>query len=93
MQDDSFEWDDVKSKANLKKHKVSFEVARGAFDDPVAIVNLDTREDYGEDRMNWTGMVGSGLLTVTYVERDRIRIISARKANRDEQDEYNDNQG
>lgn len=94
MKDDRFEWDDGKARANLRKHKISFEVASRAFDDPYGIDNLDTREDYFEDRMNWTGMVSSRLITITYVEREgRIRIVSARKANRDEQNEYTDRQG
>ncbi len=37
MQDDRFEWDDAKARANLKKHEVSFEVARRVFDDPAVI--------------------------------------------------------
>ena len=45
--------------------------------------------EYGEDRFIAIGMVGGRLLTVAYTERDgRIRIISARKATRREQDSY-----
>ena len=50
---------------------------------------IDDREDYGEDRFIITGRANGRLLTVTYTERDgRIRIISARKATRREQDDY-----
>ena len=89
MQDDRFEWDDAKARGNLKKHKISFEAARRVFDDPDGIDVLDTSEDYGEDRINRTGRVNEDLVTVTFVEREgRVRIISARKATRNDQAEY-----
>jgi len=88
MQDDRFEWDDAKARANLKKHEVSFEVARRVFDDPAATDELDDSDAHGEDRVI-TGMVAGSLLTVVYtVREERIRIISARKATRREQDRY-----
>lgn len=89
MQDERFEWSDAKARANLRKHGVSFEVARRVFDDPAGIDEIDDREDYGEDRYTVVGMVGRLLLTVAYIERDeRTRIISARKATRHEQGCY-----
>jgi uncharacterized protein len=89
MRDDRFEWSDAKARANLRKHEVSFEAARLAFGDPAGIDEIDDREDYGEARFIFTGMVGRRLLTVAYTERDdRIRIVSARKATRREQDSY-----
>ena len=45
MQDDRFEWDDAKARANFKKHKISFEVAAEVFDDPGAYTVLDDRHD------------------------------------------------
>ncbi len=89
MEDDRFEWSDAKARANLDKHGVDFEVARLVFDDPASIDSCDDRKGYGEDRFNITGMAKGKLLTVTYTERSgRIRIISARKATRHEQDDY-----
>jgi hypothetical protein len=89
MQDDRFEWSDTKARANLPKHHVSFEMARLVFDDPAAFDQIDDREDYGEARFIVTGMVNGQLLTVAYTEREtRIRIISARKATRREQEDY-----
>ena len=89
MRDDRFEWSDAKARANLEKHEVSFEAALLVFDDSGGIDEIDDREDYGEDRFVVTGMVDRRLLTVTYTERDgRIRIISARKATRREQNSY-----
>ena len=81
MRDDEFEWDDAKAASNLADHKVSFEVARLAFNDPYPRAWEDISEDYGEQRFVLIGMVDGRLLTVAYTERDeRIRIISARGA-------------
>ena len=89
MGSDEFEWDDAKAKANLKKHKISFREARRVFDDPFAIIEQDFAEDYGEDRFLAIGRIEGLLLTVVFTERaNRIRIISARRANRDEQKSY-----
>ena len=57
------------------------------FDDPNAVEERD--DDPDEDRFNVTGLVLSRLVTVNYTERPpRYRIISARKANRREQNKY-----
>jgi uncharacterized DUF497 family protein len=89
MQADDFEWDDAKAKANLRKHKISFRAASRVFDDPFALIEQALDDDYGEDRFRATGLVEGLLITVVYTERgDCIRIISARKANNDEQRAY-----
>jgi uncharacterized DUF497 family protein len=89
VQDDRFEWSDAKARANLRKHDVSFEVAKLVFDDPRSLDEIDHRADYDEDRSNIIGMARGRLLTVTFTERaGRFRIISARKATRREQDDY-----
>ena len=89
MRDDQFEWDDRKAARNARQHGVTFEVARLAFADPRAIDRLDLDET-GEDRMLLTGLANNVLLTVCFTERGRrIRIISARKATKREQDDYN----
>ncbi len=50
---------------------------------------VDAREDYGEERINLVGLCDGILIHVTYTERgERIRIISARRAERHEQDDY-----
>ena len=60
-----------------------------AFSDPVAIEWIDQSETYGEERWNMLGMCEGVILRVTYTERsERIRIISARRAERHEQDNY-----
>jgi uncharacterized protein len=93
MRDEAFEWDDGKAKRNARTHGMTFQLARRAFEDPHPIERLDPDEPL-EDRMLLTGLAGDVLITVCYVERGhRIRIISARKATRREQDEYNQANG
>ena len=87
-----FDWRGIGNKAarNLRDHGVSFELATTVFTDPFAIERIDDREDYGEERFVITGMAkGNILLLVVYTERQgRIRIISARRATKREQDDY-----
>jgi uncharacterized DUF497 family protein len=84
-----FEWDDAKARANARKHGVTFERAALAFADPLAVALFDDREDYGEERFVLIGLAEGPLLVVAYTERgDRIRIVSARRATRHEQDFY-----
>ena len=89
MSEANFEWDDAKATANYTNHGVAFDQAIEAFRDPFAVERIDDREDYGEERINLVGMCRGTLLHVTYAERDgAIRIISARRATRHEQDDY-----
>ncbi|HKI00228.1 MAG TPA: BrnT family toxin [Candidatus Sulfotelmatobacter sp.] len=89
-----FEWDPLKARANERKHGVSFEIARYAFDDPDALMNHE-RIERGERRWQTLGMVGGTLLlliahTVEFEEQEGeiIRIISARRAERKERRRY-----
>ena len=73
---------------------MSFERARLVFADPFAVGRIDDREDYGEDRFTMVGMVEGTLIFVVYTERgDRVRIITARRATRHEQDDYFEQNG
>jgi uncharacterized DUF497 family protein len=85
-----FEWHDAKAEANLQAHGVSFDLAKTVFKDPFAVERLDDRDDYGERRFVIVGMAEGGVvLFVAYTEReDRMRIISARRATQNEQDDY-----
>ena len=84
-----FQWDDAKAAGNLRKHGVDFIDARLVFKDYFAIHDLDVSHSFDEERMVVTGMAGNVLLKVVYTERDdKIRIITARRANRHEQAEY-----
>ena len=89
MRDEQFEWDDRKATVDAKEHHVTFELARLAFADPRAIDRLDL-EEVDEDRMLLTGLANDALISVCFVERGRrIRIISARRATKREQSDYN----
>ena len=89
MQGDGFEWDDDKAAHNLRHHRVSFEQALAACRDPFAVEWLDTSEDYEEERWSLLGLYGRELLYVAYTERgDNLRIISARRAEKHEQNGY-----
>ncbi|MGD1098032.1 MAG: BrnT family toxin [Bryobacteraceae bacterium] len=85
-----FEWHNAKAEADWQVHGVSFDLAKTVFKDPFAIERLDDREDYGERRFVLVGMAeGRVVLFVAYTEREeRIRIISARRATQNEQDDY-----
>jgi uncharacterized protein len=84
-----FERDKSKAKANFRRHGVSFDFAKTAFSDPFAIERLDDREEHGEERFVIIGVAEKALLFVAYTEREeRIRIISARRATQNEQDDY-----
>ena len=86
----TFDWNVAKSRANLRKHGVSFGEAVGAFWDPLSITIGDPKHSSGEERFLLIGLSNHRrLLVVSHVERDgRIRLISARLANRQERSEY-----
>lgn len=90
MQAELFEWDDFKAAINLKKHRVDFFEAVTVFDDPFARIEPDSPHSEGELRSTATGFSSaSRVLLVVYTEhRERTRIISARKATRQERREY-----
>ena len=84
-----FEWDKSKAKNNDAKHGVRFEWAKKVFKDPFAIEFIDDRQNYGEDRFVIIGMIEGHIFYVAYTERnDIIRIISARRATKHEQEAY-----
>jgi uncharacterized DUF497 family protein len=86
----TFEWDEEKAKANLKKHQVSFEEARTVFNDPLTITMTDPQHSIDESRYVDIGCSSRGrILVVVYTERrGDIRIISSRKATRSERQRY-----
>ena len=87
-----FDWDPKKAAENRRKHRVSFEEAQTAFLDEEALVIEDPDHSEAEDRFILLGC-GAGLrvLFVCHCVREAgslIRIISARRANRHEQEQY-----
>ena len=85
-----FEWDEKKAKQNLLKHKVSFDEASTAFADPFSLTIYDPLHSDEEDRYVLLGKsYKNRLIVVVHTERnDRIRIISARKATKNEKKQY-----
>ncbi len=84
------EFDPGKAEKNLAKHGVSFEAASSALLDPMALAFEDPGAD-GESRWILLGMSSQArLLAVVYTLRDgdRLRLISARKATRNEAKQY-----
>jgi len=90
--DMDFDWDKDKAKANVGKHRVTFNDAMTAFGDANAIIKDDDEHSLDEERFILLGISKeSHLLMVCHCYRDNdnvIRIISARKANRHEENEY-----
>jgi uncharacterized DUF497 family protein len=77
-----FEWDENKSIENLKKHGVDFHEAAASFFDENAVILFDDTNSDEEIRYQLIAFSPNKLLFISYTERtDRIRIISARKAN------------
>jgi len=89
-----FEWDESKNQKNIIKHGIDFKAAARIFDDPHFIAREDRRKDHDEVRYQIVGAVDPhGVLLVAYTERykNKIRIISARKADKKEQSLYQKN--
>jgi len=87
-----FEWDPDKSEANLKKHGISFHEASTVFGDPLAITFNDPDHSIGEHRFLTFGYSRMNqLLVIVHTERHgKTRIISARRATRQEREIYED---
>jgi len=91
MEDAQFEWDDEKAERNWRDHAVTFEMARDVFRDPFAVEWEDLEQSADEERYAVIGMVEERLLFVGYTVRDdRIRIITARKAEAYERRRYHE---
>jgi uncharacterized DUF497 family protein len=87
-----FEWDQAKDRANVKRHGVSFAEAHTVFYDEEAIQFFDPDHSEDEDRFILLGLsLKARVLVVCHCIRESetvIRIISARKADKDEEQEY-----
>ena len=87
-----FEWDDAKNRANIRKHHIDFVDVSSVFDRPM-LVSADDREQYGEDRWIAIGVFPNGVeVVVVFTEpaSDTTRIISARRATREERKRYHE---
>jgi uncharacterized DUF497 family protein len=86
-----FIWDENKNISNQKKHKISFEEAVSVFSDELGRLVPDPEHSQGEERFILMGMsFRYRILTVCHCEigSDTIRIISARKADKNEHKQY-----
>jgi uncharacterized protein len=84
-----FEWDSRKAAPNLRKHGIPFPFAVRVFVDENRLERLDQDADKLEERWVTVGIVDSLEIVVVYTVRAGVvRIISARRANRHEREEY-----
>jgi uncharacterized protein len=91
----TFEWDPVKARENLRKHRISFDRAAEVFLDPLAVSIFDEEHSEMEERWVTIGRDRRGRLLVlahTFLELSqqewKARIISARKATKRETGQY-----
>ena len=95
----NFEWDPNKASENIAKHKITFESATSVFKDENAISIYDEAHSQEKDEDRWI-TIGLDLETRTLVvihtfmsldeNNCNIRLISARKATRNEEKIYNE---
>jgi hypothetical protein len=95
----TFEWDPVKAKENLGKHWISFDRAAEVMLDPLAVSIYD--EEHSDEEERWVTLGRDrrrSLLVLVHTflevsaEECKVRIISARKANRQETKQYEESQ-
>ena len=91
----NFAWDAKKDEANAAKHGISFTAAITAFDDPFQLRAHDIKHSsHGEKREWLIGEADVGVLVIVFTIRQPgniFRVISARKANRRERRQYEQN--
>ncbi len=87
-----FQWDERKNQTNIEKHQISFQEAATVFYDPCARVIFDPDHSQEEERFIILGFSSAArILVVCHCYRgpeDSVRIISARKADRFEREQY-----
>jgi hypothetical protein len=87
-----FEWNAAKAVTNIKKRGVSFEEVKSVFFDDFAVQFFDQENSDTEDQFLMLGMSNeTNLLLICHCERDdgnTIRVISARKATKNESKNY-----
>jgi len=89
-----FEWDARKAASNLRKQSVSFEEAKTVFLDEEALLRPDEAHSHEEDRfviLGFSARLRMLIVCHCYRQSDEvIRIISARKANKTEREQYDE---
>ena len=91
----TYEWDPFRAAANVKKHRVRFEEAASVFLDPSALTFWDPDHSEAEDREITIGRSARQRVRfVAHASREgRIRIISTRRATRQEQRQHEEGAG
>lgn len=86
----SFEWNEIKALENLKNHKIAFEEAKTVFNDPLLLTFPDMEHSDDEHRSISIGISSHIriLLVVHTDRRNKVRIISSRKATAKEKKLY-----
>ncbi len=84
-----FEWDESKNRSNQQRHGLDFTEAKRLFN-PSLLVDIDDREDYGEERYVGLGLLDGRVVVVIFTQPDddTVRVISLRKANSYERQQY-----
>lgn len=83
-------WDDKKNKTNIKKHGIDFIDAIEMFQHPL-LTCIDKRKNYEEERWVGIGFLKGIIAAIVYTEddiNDNVRIISVRKATKDESKKF-----
>jgi len=84
----NFDWDEDKNAENIRKHELDFCDAWEVFERPM-LQKLDVRQPYGEERYLAFGVLERKVVAIVFTERgDTIRVISFRRARRDERRYY-----
>lgn len=83
-----FEWDEAKRRTNIRLHEIDFVDVVEVFQHETLTV-IDDRYEYPETRFLTLGLVNGAVFAVSHTETDDVvRIISARKAQKDEEIKY-----
>ena len=88
-----FQWDQNKNNTNIKKHGIDFIDAIEMFEHPL-LASIDRRINYDEERWVGIGILKGIIAVIVYTEddyNDSIRIISVRKATKNESEKYKEN--
>lgn len=86
-----FEWDENKNASNIRKHQIDFNDISELFQRPM-LIDYDDGRDYNEERWIGIGLLRNVAVAIVFTERGKntIRIISARKATKEERRQYDE---
>ena len=83
------EWDEAKRRINLTRHGIDFAELAEVFEGAPPYTQVDDRHDYNEERLFTLGLLKGSVVAIAHTwTGDIIRIISARRATRNEEITY-----